>query len=155
MPYCWSYRSCYWPSWSAWTRTTGGDNRNSFCSGKVHSHFACTCTTTRSKKCLKHTVYITFYNAMTQNISLIKESYNYELYKVNWKKREAQRPSGRALDSGARGWGCDPHSGRRVVSLSKIHLPFKSTGNTQEVVAPFRHDWKIVYWDVKQKRNEM
>ena len=30
----------------------------------------------------------------------------------------------------------DPHSGRRVVSLSKIHLPLKSTGNTQEAVAP-------------------
>ena len=36
--------------------------------------------------------------------------------------REARWPSGRALDSGARGWGFDPHSGRRVVSLSKIHL---------------------------------
>ena len=35
----------------------------------------------------------------------------------------------------------DPHSGRRVVSLSKIHLPPpKSTGNTQEAVAPSRHD---------------
>ena len=31
-------------------------------------------------------------------------------------------PSGRASDSGARGQGCNPHSGRRVVSLSKIHL---------------------------------
>ena len=28
-------------------------------------------------------------------------------------------------DFGARGWGFDPHSGRRVVSLSKIHLPPK------------------------------
>ena len=36
--------------------------------------------------------------------------------------------------------GFDPHSGRRVVSLSKIHLPPKSTGNTQEAVAPSRHD---------------
>ena len=49
-------------------------------------------------------------------------------------------PSGRALDSGARGWGFNPHSGRCVVSLSKIHLPPKSTGNTQEAVAPSRHD---------------
>ena len=32
-------------------------------------------------------------------------------------------PSGRASESGARGRGFDPHSGRRVVSLSKIHLP--------------------------------
>ena len=39
--------------------------------------------------------------------------------------REAPRPSGRASDSGARGQGFDPHSGRRVVSLSKIHLPPK------------------------------
>ena len=34
-------------------------------------------------------------------------------------------PSGRASDSGSRGRGFDPHSGRRVVSLSKIHLPPK------------------------------
>ena len=63
-------------------------------------------------------------------------------------------PSCRASDSGARGRGFDPHSGRRVVSLSKTHLPPKSTGNTQEAVAPSRHDRKIVYWDFKQKRNE-
>ena len=31
----------------------------------------------------------------------------------------------RASDSGARGQGFDPHSGCRVVSLSKIHLPPK------------------------------
>ena len=54
--------------------------------------------------------------------------------------REARWPSVRASDSGARGQGFDPHSGRRVVSLSKIHLPAKSTGNTQEAVAPSRHD---------------
>ena len=29
---------------------------------------------------------------------------------------------------------------RRVVSLSKTHLPPKSTGNTQEAVAPSQHD---------------
>ena len=43
----------------------------------------------------------------------------------------------RASDSRARG-GFDPHSGRRVVSFSKIHVhlpPKKSTGNTQEAVA--------------------
>ena len=38
---------------------------------------------------------------------------------------EARWPSGRASDSGARGRGFDPYSGRRVVSLSKIHLPPK------------------------------
>ena len=49
---------------------------------------------------------------------------------------EARWPSGRASDSGARGRKFDPHSGRRAVSLNKIHLPPKSTGNTQEAVAP-------------------
>ena len=34
-------------------------------------------------------------------------------------------PSGRASDSGARGQGFYLHSGRRVVSLSKIHFPPK------------------------------
>ena len=46
----------------------------------------------------------------------------------------------RASDSGARGRRFDPHSGRLVVSLSKIHLFPKSTGNTQEAMAPSRHD---------------
>ena len=41
------------------------------------------------------------------------------------KIREARWPSCRASDSGARNRGFDPHSGRRVVSLSKIHLPPK------------------------------
>ena len=54
--------------------------------------------------------------------------------------REARRPSGRASDSGARGRGFDPYSGRRVVSLSKVHLPPKSTGNTKEALAPSGHD---------------
>ena len=53
---------------------------------------------------------------------------------------EAGWPSGRVSDSGARGQGLDPHSGRRVVSLSKINLPPKSTGTTQEAVASSRHD---------------
>ena len=46
----------------------------------------------------------------------------------------------KALDSGARGWGFEPHFGRHVVSLSKAHLLPKSTGNTQEAVARFQHD---------------
>ena len=50
-------------------------------------------------------------------------------------KWEARWPSGRASDSRARGQGFDPHSGRRVV-LCKIRLPPKSTGNTQEALAP-------------------
>ena len=38
---------------------------------------------------------------------------------------EARWPSGRASDSEVSGQGFDPHSGRRVVSLNKIHLPPK------------------------------
>ena len=52
----------------------------------------------------------------------------------------ARWPNGRASDYGARGRGFDPHPGRCVVSLGKIYLPPKSTGNTQEAVAPSRHD---------------
>ena len=48
--------------------------------------------------------------------------------------------SSRASDSGARGRGFDPQSGRSVVSLSKIHLTLKSTDDNQEAVAPSRHD---------------
>ena len=33
-----------------------------------------------------------------------------------------------------------PLGSNRVVSLSKAHLPPKSTGNTQEAVAPSLHD---------------
>ena len=38
---------------------------------------------------------------------------------------EAPWPSGRASDFEAKGRGFDLYSGRRVVSLSKIHLPPK------------------------------
>ena len=49
--------------------------------------------------------------------------------------------SGRVSDSGARSRGFDPHSGRHVESLSKIHsLSQKSTGKTHEAAAPSRHD---------------
>ena len=65
--------------------------------------------------------------------------------------REVRWPSGRVSDSRARGRGFDPHSCRRVVSLSKIHLPPKRTGNTQQALAPSKHDRKIVNWNVKQK----
>ena len=43
-------------------------------------------------------------------------------------------------DFGSRGRGLEPHSGSRVVFLSKKYLPSKSTGNTQEAVAPSQHD---------------
>ena len=43
-------------------------------------------------------------------------------------------------DSGSRVRGFEPHSGHRVVSLSKTYLPPKSNSNTQEAVAPSQHD---------------
>ena len=43
-------------------------------------------------------------------------------------------------DSGSRGRGFEPHSGRRLVSLSNTYLPPKRTGNTQETLAPSQHD---------------
>ena len=55
---------------------------------------------------------------------------------------------GRVSDSGARGRGFDTYL-RRVVSLSIDTFtctPPKSTGNTQETLAPSRHDRKIVDW---------
>ena len=54
--------------------------------------------------------------------------------------REARWPSGRASDSRARDRGFDPHSGRHVVFLGKLHLLPKSTDNTKEAVAPSQHD---------------
>ena len=44
-----------------------------------------------------------------------------------------------------------PLGSNRVVSLSMAHLLPKSTGYTQEAVAPFQHDWKIVNRDVKNQ----
>ena len=54
-----------------------------------------------------------------------------EIWKARW-------PIGRASDSGARGRGFDPHSGRRVVSLSKIHLPPKKVLIKRNDVWPFQ-----------------
>ena len=57
-----------------------------------------------------------------------------------------------ASDSGSRGRGVRaPLWSNRVVYLSKAHLLPKSTGNTQEAVAPSQHDRKIVYRDVKNQ----
>ena len=57
-------------------------------------------------------------------------------------------------DSGSRGRGFEPHSGRRVVSLSKTYLPPK-------VLVIHRKRWlrpnmteKIVYRDVKHQTKE-
>ena len=44
--------------------------------------------------------------------------------------------------------GFDPHSGRRVVSLSKIHLPLKELIPRKRWLRPDMTE-KIVDWDVK------
>ena len=61
--------------------------------------------------------------------------------------------SGRVSDSGARGPGFETYR-RRVVSLSKTLYSPKYWLITQEAMAPSRHDWKIVDWDVKPQHNQ-
>ena len=65
-------------------------------------------------KCIQTFLKITHYGNFLENCQFLP---------FHW-YREAPWPSGRASDSGARGRGFDPHSGRRVVSLSR-HLPPK------------------------------
>ena len=67
--------------------------------------------------------------------------------------RGARWLSGRVSDSGARGPGFETYR-RRVVSLSKTLYSRKYWLNTQEAMAPSRHDWKIVDWDVKPQHNQ-
>ena len=69
------------------------------------------------------------------------------------KNRGARWLSGRVSDSGARGQGFDTYR-RRVVSLSKTLYSRKYWLITQEAVAPSRHDWKIVDWDVKPQHKQ-
>ena len=46
-----------------------------------------------------------------------------------------------ASDSGCRGQGFEPHSGQTVLCPLARHIySLKSTGNTQEAVAPSQHD---------------
>ena len=61
--------------------------------------------------------------------------------------------SGRVSDSGARGRGFETYR-RRVVSLRRHFTPRKYWLITQEAVAPSRHDWKIVDWDVKPQHKQ-
>ena len=56
---------------------------------------------------------------------------------------------GRVLDYGTRGCRLEPHRSHCVESLSKTLNPLLSTGSTQE--DPSQHDWKTVYWDVKNQ----
>ena len=62
-------------------------------------------------------------------------------------KALCKRVSGRVFDLRQRGCGFKPHRRHCVVSLSKTHLSLLSTGSTQD--DPFRHNRKIVDWDVK------
>ena len=68
--------------------------------------------------------------------------------------RGARWLSGRVSDSGARGPGFETYR-RRVVSLSKTLYSPKYWLITQEAMAPSRHDWKIVDWDVKPQHNQL
>ena len=61
----------------------------------------------------------------------------------------AQWLSGRVLDLRRRGCGFETHRHYGIVSLSKIHYSLFSTGSNQEDL--FRHNWKIVDWDVKNQ----
>ena len=56
------------------------------------------------------------------------------------------------LDSRPKGPGSEPHWGHCIVSLSKTHWSFLSTGSTQEDLSRF--NWKIVDWDVKNQINK-
>ena len=61
-------------------------------------------------------------------VFIVKAYACYYYFLVHWwitRHAEVWWPSGRASDSGARGRGFDPHSGRCVVSLSKKYLPPK------------------------------
>ena len=75
-----------------------------------------------------------------RRVFFVKAYACYNHFLVHWRitrHAEGRWPSGRASDPGARGQGFDPHSGRRVVFFEQD--PFtspKSTGNTQEAVAP-------------------
>ena len=56
---------------------------------------------------------------------------------------------GNTSDSGSRGRGFKPHSGRRFVSLSKTYLPTKSTGNTKEKVTRPNMTEKLLHRNLK------
>ena len=87
-------------------------------------------STHRGEAILMSTHNIGLYEDLTKIIFKLSSSIiKYAPYFFYWLNTvilwEARWASGRASDSGARDPGFDPHSGRRVVSLSKIHLPPK------------------------------
>ena len=61
--------------------------------------------------------------------------------------------SGRVSDSGARGPGSRP-TAAVLCPWARHFTPRKYWLITQEAMAPSRHDWKIVDWDVKPQHNQ-
>ena len=86
-------------------------------------------------------------NNSKQRIIILPMKYERRYHNICW-GAVAWWLTPRTQDPEVGGGGVESHLGRRVVSLSKIYLPTKSTGNTEEAVAPSQHDWKIVYRDV-------
>ena len=77
------------------------------------------------------------------------EAYSITLIHLYGPIRKKREDSGRVIDLRPRGCGFKPHRRHIVVSLSKTHLSLLSTGSTQE--DSFRHNLKIVDWDVKNQ----
>ena len=63
--------------------------------------------------------------------------------------REARWPSGRASDRSKRSGVRSSLRPPCCILEQDTFTSIKSAGNTQEEVAPSRHDWKIVDWNVK------
>ena len=59
----------------------------------------------------------------------------------------------KASDSRFKGREFESHSGP-LVSVNKAHLLPKSIGNTQEAVAPSKHDRNFFDWDFKNQINQ-
>ena len=76
---------------------------------------------------------------------LLKMSFLFNILSYLW----AQWLSCSVLDSRPMGWGFEPHQRHCVLSLSKTHLTWLSTGSTQE--DPYQHIWNIVGWDEKNQ----
>ena len=75
-------------------------------------------------------------------VFIVKAYACYYYFLVHWRitrHADVRWPSGRASDSGARGRGFDPHSGRCILE-QETFTSQKSTDNTQEAMAPSRHD---------------
>ena len=72
---------------------------------------------------------------------------------ITFQLRGVRWLSGRVSDSGARGRGSIP-TAAVLCPWARHFTPRKYWLITQEAVAPSRHDWKIVDWDVKPQHNQ-